>query len=199
MLLSKQNQFLLNRRILGLHQQFKQPNGHDDMLNASGGNLVFHQIDQNMLSKPTCAIEWWRELGENIMHITFMKKRMTLENFGGRSTRYYTEFLMYTSMPTTSALCHSFATENKIRMKFCDPKHNVPHIPPPQINFQMTSCDLDPLPTKLLKCLDILLTPITNIVNLSLESSSFPDVLKVSLITPLLKKLWTSFEPKFHF
>ena len=51
------------------------------------------------------------------------------------------------------------------------------------------SCDLDPLPTKLLKsCLDILLTPITNIVNLSLESGSFPDVLKVSHITPSLKK-----------
>ena len=37
-------------------------------------------------------------------------------------------------------------------------------------------------------CLDVLLTPITNIVNLSLESGSFPDVLKVSRITPLLKK-----------
>ena len=79
-------------------------------------------------------------------------------------------------------------------MKFCDRKRNVPHIPPPEINFQMTlfkpatadeveklilssqdkSCDLDPLPTKLLKfCLDVLLTPIKNIVNLSLESGSF--------------------------
>ena len=45
------------------------------------------------------------------------------------------------------------------------------------------------MPTKLLKsCLDILLAPITNIVNLSLESGSFPDVLKVSHNTPLLKK-----------
>ena len=34
----------------------------------------------------------------------------------------------------------------------------------------------------------ILLTPITNIVNLSSESGSFPEVLKVSHITPLLKK-----------
>ena len=33
-----------------------------------------------------------------------------------------------------------------------------------------------------------MLTPITNIVNLSLESGSFPDVLKESHITPLLKK-----------
>ena len=75
-------------------------------------------------------------------------------------------------------------------MKFWDPKHNVPHIPPPEMYFLMTSfepattdevkkliffsqdksCDLNPLPTKLLKsCLDVLLTPITNIVNLSSE------------------------------
>ena len=120
-------------------------------------------------------------------------------------------------MPSTSdntTLCHSFPTFfvnkiEKIRMKFCDPKHNVPQIPQPEINFPMTSfkpatadevkklilssqdksCDLDPLPTKLLKsCLDILLTPITKIVNLSLESVSFPNVLKLSHITPLLKK-----------
>ena len=46
---------------------------------------------------------------------------------------------------------------------------------------------MDPSPTKLLKsCLYVLLTPITNIVNLSLESGSSPDVLKVSHITPSL-------------
>ena len=92
-------------------------------------------------------------------------------------------------------------------MKFCDPKHNVPHISPPEIIFPIKSfepatadaeinpffqdktCDLDSLPTKLLKSyLDVLLTPITNIVKLSLESGSFPDVLKVLHITPLLKK-----------
>ena len=54
---------------------------------------------------------------------------------------------------------------------------------------QDKSCDLDPLSTNLLKSyLDVLETPITNIVNLSLESGSFPDTLKVSHITPLLKK-----------
>ena len=52
-----------------------------------------------------------------------------------------------TSMPTTSditTLCHSFSTffinkMKEIRMKFCDPKHNMPHIPPPEIHFPMTS------------------------------------------------------------
>ena len=43
--------------------------------------------------------------------------------------------------------------------------------------------------TSLLKsCVDVLLTLITNIVNLSLKSGVFPDMLKLSQITPLLKK-----------
>ena len=110
---------------------------------------------------------------------------MTLENFAGRSTRYYTEFLL-NQCPPQMILPH-FAT---VFPPF------LPHIPPPEINFPKTSfeaatadevdklilssqdksCDLDPLPTKLLKsCLHVLLTPITNIINL--ESGCFPDVL----------------------
>jgi endonuclease/exonuclease/phosphatase family metal-dependent hydrolase len=50
-------------------------------------------------------------------------------------------------------------------------------------------CELDPIPTSLLKsCLGVLLPTITNIVNLSLASGVFPDQFKLSLITPLLKK-----------
>ena len=49
------------------------------------------------------------------------------------------------------------------------------------------TCALDTIPTSLLKsCVDVLLTPITNIVNLT--SGVFPDTLKLSDITPLLKK-----------
>ena len=48
------------------------------------------------------------------------------------------------------------------------------------------SCDLDPIPTSLvLDCISVLLTPITNIVNYSLQEGSFPSCFK---ITPLLKK-----------
>ena len=50
-------------------------------------------------------------------------------------------------------------------------------------------CELDPIPTSLLKnCLQSLTPTITNIVNLSLASGSFPDIFKQSIITPLLKK-----------
>jgi len=49
--------------------------------------------------------------------------------------------------------------------------------------------DSDPIPTWLLKeCSSILVTTITNIVNLSLTSGQFHPTLKESVISPLLKK-----------
>ena len=51
------------------------------------------------------------------------------------------------------------------------------------------SCDSDILPTKLLKsCLDVLLPPITHLINLCLSESTFPSCFKSALITPLIKK-----------
>ncbi len=52
------------------------------------------------------------------------------------------------------------------------------------------SCDLDPLPTDLVKtCLDLLLPVITNIINLSLQQGIFPDQFLCAIVIPLLKKL----------
>ena len=51
------------------------------------------------------------------------------------------------------------------------------------------SCEIDPLPTWLLKpCLDELLPIITNIINASMESSRVPSEFKCARIRPLLKK-----------
>ena len=52
-------------------------------------------------------------------------------------------------------------------------------------------CDLDPVPTVLLKsCLDTLLKPITDIINASLCSGLFPDDFKHANVNPLLKKTY---------
>ena len=49
-------------------------------------------------------------------------------------------------------------------------------------------CELDPLPTWLLKeCKAELVPHITDIVNMSLRESMFPKSLKTALIRPLLK------------
>jgi len=51
------------------------------------------------------------------------------------------------------------------------------------------TCSLDIIPTALLKsCLDALLDPITNIINLSLSDGTFPSIYKHAIVKPLLKK-----------
>ncbi len=51
------------------------------------------------------------------------------------------------------------------------------------------SCELDPIPTPLLKtCLDVLITPITSLINMSMNEGSFPQSFKNAHVTPLLKK-----------
>ena len=52
------------------------------------------------------------------------------------------------------------------------------------------SCDLVPIPTSVLKnCLDLLITPITDIINISMETSTFPQNFKEAHVGPLLKKI----------
>ena len=52
-----------------------------------------------------------------------------------------------------------------------------------------SSCELDPISTKLLKDnIDTLLPGITSIVNISLQNGYFSNKLKEAVIRPLLKK-----------
>lgn len=83
--------------------------------------------------------------------------------------------------------------------------HISPAVPPPPLNCFApatadevkniilsstdSSCALDILPTRLLKsCIDVLLPPITNLLNLCLCESTFPASFKHATVTPLLKK-----------
>ena len=98
-----------------------------------------------------------------------------------------------------------------IRSKFPDKVQNIPQVQKPEIRSKMKvferaledeiknlilssssrSCDLDPIPTSVLKnCLDILITPITDIINISMETSTFPQNLKEAHIRLLLKKTY---------
>ena len=56
------------------------------------------------------------------------------------------------------------------------------------MSSKTTSCDLDPIPTSLLKDHVSILTPIiTKIINLSLQTGEFPTEWKLALLKPLLK------------
>ena len=51
------------------------------------------------------------------------------------------------------------------------------------------SCDLDPVPGHVLKCLVPSILPVIHkIVNLSLETGRMPGILKQAILKPLLKK-----------
>ena len=56
-------------------------------------------------------------------------------------------------------------------------------------NYPTKSCLLDPVPTLLLKdFVDILLSLITKLINLSLAEGVFPQKFKKAVVTPLIKK-----------
>ena len=95
------------------------------------------------------------------------------------------------------------------RSKFPDKVQNIPQVKNPEIRSKMNvferasedeikelilsssskSCDLDPTPRSVLKnCLDILIPPITDIINISMETSTFPQNFKETHVRPLLKK-----------
>ena len=98
-----------------------------------------------------------------------------------------------------------------IRSKFPDKVQNIPLVQKPEIKSKMNvferaseneikklilsssskSCDLDHIPSSVLKnCLDILITPITDIINISMETSTFPQNFKEAHVRPLLKKCY---------
>ena len=57
------------------------------------------------------------------------------------------------------------------------------------MNTKSNSCELDPIPTTLLKCvLPSVLTIIKNIINQSLQSGSFLRNWKTAIVRPLIKK-----------
>ena len=59
------------------------------------------------------------------------------------------------------------------------------------------SCDLDPIPTSVLKnCLDILITAITDIINISMETSTFLRNVKKTHVRPLLRKKFLKKTPE---
>ena len=95
-----------------------------------------------------------------------------------------------------------------IRANFSNQVNDVPSVQKPKIKKLSTlekaskdeirkiilksaskSCDLDPIPTNILKAsLDILIKPVTTVINLSRESGTFPLSFKEAHVTPLLKK-----------
>ena len=112
------------------------------------------------------------------------------------------------------SLCNSFSSHFKEKISqlhsaFTDHTSDIIKADSPQLNYQLASfepattaqvrkiimsspnksCDLDPLPTVLLKaCRDVLTKPKTDIINASLCSGLFPEDFKCAHVNPVLKK-----------
>ena len=78
---------------------------------------------------------------------------------------------------TTAATFSSFEKVSQLTVKECI------------LNSAPKSCELDPIPSKLLiECLDCILPSLTDLFNSSLASGIFPQCFKSALFTPILKK-----------
>ena len=78
---------------------------------------------------------------------------------------------------TTAATFSSFEKVSQLTVKECI------------LNSAPKSCQLDPIPSKLLiECLDSILPSLTDLFNSSLASGIFPQCFKSALVTPILKK-----------
>ena len=78
---------------------------------------------------------------------------------------------------TTVATFSSFEKVSQLTVKECI------------LNYAPKSCELDPIPSKLLiECLDSILPSFTDLFNSSLASGIFPQCFKSALVTPILKK-----------
>ena len=78
---------------------------------------------------------------------------------------------------TTAATFSSFEKVSQLTVKECI------------LNSAPKSCELDPIPSKLLiECLDSILPSLTDLFNSSHASGIFPQCFKSALVTPILKK-----------
>ena len=75
--------------------------------------------------------------------------------------------------------------------------HNLSHVTDAEVRRLVLSApckssDIDPLPTGLVKdCIDVLVTPVVSIVNLSLSEGCFPTHLNVCPSLPFVEKTHT--------
>ena len=126
-----------------------------------------------------------------------------------KSTALFPTLFPTTSLPSMFA---TFFSDKIHKLRFnllSDPSHISPHVAPQQMPTMIsefdtvtqeevhklisessdTFCDLDPIPTCLLKkCASVLVPTITKIINLSLSTGVCPDHFKSSLVLPHLKK-----------
>ncbi len=154
---------------------------NDQIQESTGNQKLLHRIVNKLLHKtPESPLPSYRSLEELIEKfadffsdkIMIIREKLNAEN-NQRTNHTPHEHEENHSFPSLNNFAE--ASEEEIRKLI--------------IESASKSCDLDPIPTWLLKdCIDSLLPVITKIINLSLSSSTVPDNFKEALLSPLIKK-----------
>ena len=184
-------------------------------LKGSGAEINLISTDLNTCKKSTNTTEPACRPSPNFLKQRFRITIMTPKNYG-QSLAIVLHRLPARMLPSINPprlladrFVEFFSEKiEKIRSTFPTSQksqHIAPDSPPPVLSTFSTvtedqvtkiimkspskSCSLDPWPTFLvLDYLDILITPITSIINASLEQGKCPNFFKQAHVTPILKK-----------
>ena len=164
----------------------KQVNVYNKLISTAKNNFYTNQIE-NSQSNP-------KKLWQNINRILHRTPETILPDHVSENTlancfaTFFTEKIekIRATFPIQSQSDLTENTNHQLR-KFESVAENEVH--KLIMSGASKSCPLDPWPTSLVKeCLDILITPITRLMNLSLSEGIFPQDFKTAIVTPLIKK-----------
>ena len=142
------------------------------------GTCILQSMDSWIKKKkalPVLELKTEKELADDFLSFSIGKVEKIKVNMESNVTDFVDESTMFYPNQVTSL-------------------HNFNLITPGDVekiikNFPSKTCSLDSIPTWLVKDnLHTLLPILTKVVNSSLTSGTFPDTLKQSIITPVLKK-----------
>jgi hypothetical protein len=175
------------------HLNFKAQAKIVTKLVTASRRIYFRNLISNCSQQP-------RKLWSALDNLLSRKPSPTLPNSISPPT-LASAFLQFFNSKITN-LCSQFTPLTPASIQNLNPPPPFP--PPPLSDFlpatttevrnailssSNSTCDLDLIPTKLLKsCLDSLLFPITTLINFSLAEGTFPSSFKTALVKPLLKK-----------
>ncbi len=135
----------------------------------------------------------WKALN-SILHrnkLSILPDTSSLKDLANRFGQYFVDKIAKISatFPTSSnkTVDESLPPPGASLLNFCSVSESDVH--KVITNGPSKSCSLDPWPSFLVEeFLDILITPITDIVNKSLGEGVFPSKFKQVIVTPLIKK-----------
>jgi len=142
---------------------------------ATGKHSLYKIVDSFLVKKPTLRLPDHNSLEELVCQFNQFFEQKTANIRASLDAADSSSPIQEEARPVPQFSCFSPVSESEIAelIRSCPTK----------------SCPLDPIPTYLLKTYaDVLAPAITRIVNKSLSLGVFPDLMKLALVTPLLKK-----------